>query len=224
MQQIVMVFAVLTSFIVTTVGTTAEGNQAGAKTPSRRWELTQVDVMARRNWKSEEISVLGLRLGMSRTEAIEIAQKHKLDLIAATLADMAPCAVSKCELCHKDICTGVGLQFASDDRVEAIHVMRPLREASPDIRKASITKQFKGQTYLFFHSYSDELRLKLFGEETSKVETTSDRSTKYVYPNLGVELYVSLSGNKRIPESAADLIINFIPHAKSDARVPKTSP
>ena len=89
--------------------------------------------------------------------------------------------------------------------------MRPLQEAPPIMWIASATRQFKGQTYLFFHKYSNDLRLKLFGSEFGREgEDVRTRSTIYLYPQLGMKIYVSLSGNGRVPESEADLMVYFV--------------
>ena len=226
MLQVKVILDVLSATVLTCVGTcmppTGQMNETrhSAKAETQL-ELTQADVFATRNWSSEAISVLGFRLGMKRAEAIENARKNRLDLIASTLADTAPCATTACDVCEKNACVGVGLNFGNDDRIEAIHVMRPLRESAQDIRAASITRHFKGQTYSLFHSYSDELRLRLFGHEADRIEDRKVRATKYLYPQFGMEVSVNLSANKRIPESKADLTISFFHSAKPSGQIQK---
>jgi hypothetical protein len=217
MPQIRAILGVLTIATLFGAGTSvvASGQAAGKhETPKaeRPLELTQVDVFAKQNWTAEDISILGFYLGMSRTEALDNSRRRGLNLIASTAADSAPCAVSECDLCYeKHLCNGIGLHFGSDDRVEGIYVSRPPQEASPELRRASVTQQCKGQTYLFFQRYSNDLRLKLFGPESGhEGDNPAVRSTTYVYPRMGIKIFVSLSGNKRVTESEADLEVYFV--------------
>src|SRR5437660_643562 len=193
----------------------------------KQLELTQVDVFATRNWNSEDIRVLDFHLGMSRADALENARKRNLNLIASTRGDSAPCSVSECVVCDQQniLCDGIELHFGNDDHVEGIDIMRPLQEAPQDLRRASVTQQFKGQTYLFFHSYSNAVRLKLFGPESGhEGADPSTRTTKYVYPRLGMEVYVSVSAHKRVLESKADLTVYFVYPKKSGPQASKVSP
>jgi hypothetical protein len=184
----------------------ASSSQAAGKNESPKaghlLEITQVDVFAKHNWTAEDISVLGFYLGMSRVDAIEGARKQSLGLNCADY----------CDVCDQQnvLCSGIGLHFGSDDRVEEIVIMRPLQEASPDLRRASVTQQAKGQTYIFFHEYSSDLRLKLFGRESGhEGGDPVVRSATYLYPRMGIKIHLSLSGNKRITESEADLEVSF---------------
>jgi hypothetical protein len=60
------------------------------------------------------------------------------------------------------------------------------------------------------------LRLKLFGNEFGREgEDARTRSTVYLYPRLGIKIYVSLSGNRRVPESEAGLMVYFVRPTKA---------
>jgi hypothetical protein len=177
----------------------------------KQLEFTEVDVFATQKWSAEDISVIGFHLGMNRADAVENARKRSLNLIASIRGDSAPCSVSNCTVCDQQnvLCDGIGVDFGKDNRIERIYIGPPLLGSPQDLRRASVTQQFKGQTYLFFHSYSNALRLKLFGPESSRQE---DRSMwmKYSYPRLGMEVDVDLSSKKRIPENKAGLSVDFV--------------
>jgi hypothetical protein len=164
-------------------------------------EMTQKDLFGTASWTAENVSILDFRLGMTRAEANENSKRQNLNLNC----------VDYCDVCDQKmaLCDGIGLHFGSDDRVESITVMRPLSEAPEDLREFSITRQFRGQTYALFHGYSNSLRLKLLGLEDRKVEDPKLRATRYIYAHRGLEVYVSLSANRRIGESQADLTITF---------------
>src|SRR6266446_3682807 len=175
----------------------------GSPKVGRLLEITQVDVFAKGNWTAEDVSALGFYLGMSKVDAIENARRQSLRLNC----------LNYCDVCDQQniLCRGIGLHFGSDDRVEEMFIMRPLQEASPGLRRASVTQQLKGQTYVFFHEYSSELRLKLFGRESGhEGDDPVVRSTTYLYPRMGIKIYLSLSGDKRVTESEADLEVSFV--------------
>ena len=176
-------------------------------------ELTEVDALAKRDWTSEGVRILGFHLGMSRAEAMENARNRKLQLNC----------LRNCDICDQQnvLCTGITLRFASDDLVDAIYVMRPLAEAPEDLRKFSVTGQFKGQTFALFHRYSDALRLKLLGPTAGKAEDRAMRTTKYYYPGHGLTVYVNRSANPKVSESHADLTLSFFRPNSPDTQPPK---
>lgn len=199
-RRIVTIAALLCGIAV------AQGGQVSgevkASNPRRALEMTEVDVFAASNWVSDDVTILGFRLGMSRLDAKENARKQGLVLDCADY----------CDVCNRQntLCKGVGLRFGQDDHVQSIFVVRPIAEASKTLRKFSVTQQFKGQTYQLFHNYSNPLRLKLFGSESRREEDSVRGIVKYFYPTRGVDLDVNLSPNKNVPESEADLIISFV--------------
>jgi hypothetical protein len=207
MKQLRTVFSVVAIAIFFGVGTyRADSGQVterrGSENALHLLEITKADVFAKHNWTAEEISVLGFYLGMSKTDAVENARKQDLRLRC----------LNYCDVCDNQniLCNGIGLGFGSDERIEGIYVMKPLEEAPPDLRRFSVTQQFKGQTYVFFHRYSTDLRLKLFGRESGhEGDGPRVRSTTYLYPSIGLKIYLSLSGNTRITERDADLDVYF---------------
>jgi hypothetical protein len=171
----------------------------------RPLELTQVDVFAKQNWTAKDISVLGFYLDMNKVDAVENAHKHGL---------LLDCVRRNCDVCEKQngvLCHGITLHLGPDDRVEEIYISKPLDESSAKLRRASVTQQFKGQTYIFFHRYSTNQRLKLFGRESGhEGDNPAVRSTTYLYPGIGIKIYLSLSGNMLITENEADLEVSFV--------------
>lgn len=179
-------------------------------------ELTDVDAFANRNWNAEDIRVLGFFLGMGKSEADETAHKQYLILNC----------LNWCGVCNKEktLCNGIGLHFDSNGHIDAITVGRPLQEASPALRRFSVTQRFKGKTYLFFHHYSNALRVRLFGLESDRKEDTTVREITYFYAQLGLEISVNLSPNKSIQENEADLDVTFTRPKKPPVQGSKTSP
>ncbi len=214
MQQMRTIFGVLTITTLflfeTCAGTRNQVNEVhkSSKTRGTRLELTEVDVLARHDWSSEDVAVLGFHLGMKRAEAMENARERKLTLMATTHQDTSPCSVSHCDVCdEKVICNGIGLEFDSGESVDAINIVRTEPDFSSEVRNASIVRHFKGRTYSFFHNYSNELRLKLLGSESKREENAS---VKYLYPKFGVQVYVSHSPNRGVPEGSAGLTVSFV--------------
>ena len=208
MLQVRTVLCVVAVAVYFGVGTSVEalGQSTGkidVPTVGRLLEITQVDVFAKHNWTAKDISVLGFYLDMNRVDADENA--HKRGLLLECL--------NYCDVCDKQnvLCSGIMLHFGSDDRVEEIYISKADDESSARLRRASITQRFKGQTYVFFHRYSSNLRLKLFGRESGhEGDDPATRSTTFLYPGMGIKIYLSLSGNKRITEDEADLGVSFV--------------
>ena len=186
------------------------GSDAQASKQKHVLEMTQDDVFSEANWTSEEIKILGFQLGMSRADAEENARSHGLTLRC----------LKYCDVCDTKnvLCKGIGFFFAADDSIESIFVFRPLQEASEKLRNFSVTQEFKGQTFRIFHSYSNDLRLRLFGRESRKEEELVTQTTKYFYSERGVELEVALSPNKSVSETEADLTITFARGQRPDTK------
>jgi hypothetical protein len=217
MQPIGLIFRAAAVLVFCALVSTMFRGQAqkSAAGTGRVLELTQVDALAKRNWTSENIRVLEFHLGMSKTEAIENARKRNLNLNC----------LKNCDVCDQQnvLCNGISLSFGSDGNVDAIYVMRPLAEAPEDLRKFSVTGQFKGQTYALFHTYSDALRLKLLGPGAGRVEDHATRTTTYYYPRYGLRIYVNRSANPKVSESQADLTLSFFRYDSPDTQLPMST-
>ncbi|HLZ14195.1 MAG TPA: hypothetical protein VKP58_16555 [Candidatus Acidoferrum sp.] len=205
MQQIKrrIKFAVIVAFAFVSTAALAQGqvgvSRVQAVSPSGL-ELTSVDAFANRNWNAKDVRVLGFFLGMSQADADNTAAKQSLALNC----------LRWCGVCDKGnvLCSGIDLHFDTDGHVDAIAVGRPLEEASQALRKFSVTQKFRGKTYIFFHKYSNALRLELFGPESGRKEDTV-RARTYLYPLRGIEIYVNLSTDKNAQENEADLSVTF---------------
>jgi len=218
MQQIGLFFRVVTVVVVLVFVSIVIRGQAQASVASngRVLELTQVDALGKANWSSADIGILEFHLGMSRAEAMENARKRNLNLNC----------VKNCDICDQQnvLCNGITLRFGSDGNVDAIYVMRPLAEAPEDLRKFSVTGQFKGHTYSLFHAYSNSLRLKVLGPAAGKVEDHATQTTTYYYPRYGLTLYVNRSANPKVSERQADLTLSFFHPNSPDTQTPKPTP
>ena len=81
-----------------------------------------------------------------------------------------------------------------------------------------MTQKFKGKTYIFFHWYTNALRLKLFGPESSRKEDKVGRTTTYFYPGRGIEIFVFLSTDKNAEESQKGLSVTFTQPKKPESQ------
>jgi hypothetical protein len=196
------VVAIAILFSVSVWGAAQVTGNHETRKAGRPLEITQVDVFAQNNWTADDISVLGFHLGMNRVDAVENARKQDFGLRC----------LDYCAVCDRQnvLCNGIGLRFGSDDRVEKLFIMKDTPDESSEVRKASVIQQFKGQTYVFFHHYSTKLRLQLLGQESGhEGDDPRVRSTTYLYPRIGLKIYLSLTGNKRITERDSDLEVDF---------------
>jgi hypothetical protein len=129
-----------------------------------RLEMTGADLLARRDWKSTDVQVAGIYLGMSRDAAIRAARSHGFQVLqyAPPMFRLAPCSgFSVCFLAGKSgKPDDVRVRFGNSDEVVEIDVEH--RE-----KRGRILNSLRGQTRQFFSDpYSDSLRLDLFGKET----------------------------------------------------------
>jgi hypothetical protein len=180
---------------------------------TERVELTRKDLFEAVNWDSTHVDVLGFHLGMTRHEANDNAHRNGLSLVIPDVRGAGTCSGEKCELCDaKFVCPGIMLDFAHDDKIVGIDILR-IQDAAAVVQKAAIINRFKGKTSLLFNHYSNDLRLKLLGHEDSR-EQPSDKNPlyqgmmTYKYLRLGVTVFVS--PNPHGPESTSDLVISFV--------------
>jgi hypothetical protein len=126
-------------------------------------EATAVDVFSAKDWDSRQISVLGFRLGMSRTEALSVAQQRGLRLIN-------PLPPNAGEERREDVLgihgpdgwTGVDLVFGKDAQVEEIDMDLFVGFAGG---AQWIAERLKGASRQLAVHYSDKLRVQLLGRE-----------------------------------------------------------
>jgi len=188
-----------------------------------RIELTRADVFARKGWKSTEIQISGLYLGMLRREAIVASRTYGFQLMqyGTPAFNLLPCSDnSYCFL-------GGARGYDSDDVGIHLGKMSEIVQIDLNIRpvelRGRILRELKGQTRRFFYdSYTDGLRLELFGQETSRdlVEGrfgSKFKDTRYTYGTRGLSITVSPRQPKK--DQAPELVtFSLIPPGSSPVR------
>jgi hypothetical protein len=125
-------------------------------------ELTHTDLFGLPNWKHRPIAVNGFALGITRAQALEIANTRHLSLTPdgppRTAGEQnAPCTQSSCSVGQIGG-NWIGLDlFFEKDRITKIKVSVPA-DAYPEVKKVNVAREFKGLTSQFFNHYSDSLR------------------------------------------------------------------
>jgi hypothetical protein len=166
--------------------------QSGSARP--KIDLMRADLGLIKDWDSTRIQVGGLYLGMPRNEAGSAIRKTGFRLVQDTLQKWSPCSdYSECFVADtdRDVYQGVSIAFSEGGIIIKIAIEVDLETRS------DLLNRFKGETHRFFNdAYSDELRLKLLGHETS-LKTVSGRygeklkDTEYIYSQRGVTITVS---------------------------------
>jgi hypothetical protein len=163
-------------------------------------ELSEVDLFSSKNWSSSQISVWGLRLGMSRADANEEISRHNLRLRQSGLQyEPLPCADSRvCETVNsKGDYVGPTITFDPHHSILEIIIEPVPPYAFHPLKTSSLTLHLKGKMFDFFNKpYSDEERIALFGHET-KVENVKGqlddkvKDSEYIYQHFGATVTVS---------------------------------
>lgn len=163
-------------------------------------ELTTTDAFALKSWDSSMLSVLGFRLGMKRSEVMKTAARESLRLSESKPPSERPCESNRCDVeSSRGIYLGVSVEFDSRARIAQIDVEAIPSDAAPAVRRAAITRKFKGNTYDFFNHYSEALRSKLLGpgilvrKEVDSPPKVPAMDVVYSYPERGLRIYVSIS-------------------------------
>ncbi|HKV05778.1 MAG TPA: hypothetical protein VJO53_11825 [Candidatus Acidoferrales bacterium] len=184
----------------------------------RTIELPQDDLFSYKGWTSSQVSVLGFRLGMTRAEAFSHANDQKLTFENVDAAHDTACSTaSLCDLYSQGkpyrLYRGIEIHFSKDNRVEGIAIEVTPVGADTVVRRNRLSRSFVGGTYQFFEHYSDSLRLRLLGPESTKhfdQEPGMEWSrTTYQYPRLG--LIVDCDYYKESPGSLFDLTVTLVP-------------
>lgn len=183
---------------------------------SRKIELTESDLFATEGWDSTQVQILGFRLGMTRLQANENADRHDLVLLVPDLRNLAKCQTNLCEVCDSHgVCRGITLMFGDEEKVDRIDITRAPEDAAKVVRKAAITGEFKGSTYQFFNRYSDKLREKLLGpgllvkKQVQSPPKVSLLEESYLYPQRGLEILATLDESSPGSPSDIDLTVSF---------------
>lgn len=170
-------------------------------------ELTRSDLFSQAGWDSTHVSILGVRVDMTRQETQKLlrAEGYHLEDSESTNHD---CRSGLCQVCNSGgLCPGVDLAFDASNHVSSIMIERIPADALLSIQKAAIVKRFHGKTYSFFNDYSNALRQQLLGPESS-LEADSQYSyiKTYRYDDRGI--IVSVNPGRGV-EKESDLSVTF---------------
>lgn len=163
-------------------------------------EMTKSDLFSSRNWNSTNVEIAGLRLGMSRIEASSAAHINGFRLMQSTPSELkwVPCSdYSSCFLVNsrRDRYEGVAVSFSETAAVASIKIEVDLEYES------ELLKRLPGETGRFINGgYSDDLRLRLLGPQTSSAMFRGRygdklKDTRYVYGDRGITVIVSPNVN-----------------------------
>ena len=185
-------------------------------------ELTKVDLLNLRGWEQREVAVDGFFLGMTREQAFEVARANNLKL----RSDLPPKTTKQVKLpCRETSCSvlqangnwiGVDL-FFNAGHLAKIKISVPV-DADPEVKRVNVARKFKGRTYQFFNSYSDDLRKQAFGPAEGKEtpvkagsQTSALTFVEYEYLHSGVIIHLTINKNNH-PPRPFDLEVDFVIH------------
>ncbi|HET6841933.1 MAG TPA: hypothetical protein VFK06_09625 [Candidatus Angelobacter sp.] len=191
-------------FMVALLGIAAVSQVKGAQSATTNViEITKADLFANRSWNSTQVSVVGVRLGMTRDEVRKQLRSSGMDIVGTEPRPTAPCLSEGCDVLNSQhVYVGITITFDPANRVNAISVERIPSDAGLSVRKAAIVRRFKRLTYSFFNDYSSALRKRLFGSESLGSDPDIHR-----YDRLGIEVVISHS--QWVPEKESDLSVTF---------------
>lgn len=184
--------------------------QGGHDSASRIIEITRTDLFLYHNWDSTKVSVLGLRLGMTREEASEQLRYYKFHLEDADPGPQKICRQAMCDVHNSlGVYSAIVVFFDPSNHVVEILIERIPADAGVSVRKAAITNRFKGSTYSLFNNYSTALRKSLLGVESAvDSDPTYPDIKSYKYERLGVKL--TITANSYGVEKESDLSVAFM--------------
>lgn len=181
-------------------------------------ELTRTDLFSLPDWQNKNVSVGGFIPGMTRSQALQLAQTRGWvlhpDMPTKTAGELTgPCTEPSCGIyvAHGDW-IGLDLYFDGTDRVSSIKVFFPPDDADPQVKGVNIVRQFKGRTREFFSHYSDELQNRVLGHvEAKRRKSATDAYLEYDYPALGVIVHFTIDTRDN-PVKPFDLEVDFMAH------------
>lgn len=177
-------------------------------------ELTESDLFSLTNWQRSTVAIDGFARGMTRAQALELAEAKKLRLVpkgGLTMAQMrGPCVQVSCGV-YKAQGSWVGINLFFDaDKINRIEVGLSV-DMDPEVKKANIARKFKGLTYQFFNNYADRLRNQILGTGEAKQDASMGRDTdhlkyvKYEYLQAGMVVHVTYGD-----QGPLDLEVDFV--------------
>lgn len=183
-------------------------------------ELTQRDLFGIPGWQHRNISIGGFALGMTRSQAGQLAQSRGWVLRPDSPPKKAgalkgPCVEASCGVHEaKGNWVGLNLYFDAADHIRMIKVSFPA-DADPQVKRINIVRQFKGVTRDFFADYSDDLRNRVLGPIEGKTRESAQTAPfayiEYDYPNLGLSVHATINRNDK-PAKPFDVEVDFMRH------------
>jgi hypothetical protein len=151
-------------------------------------ELVQRDLFGTRDWQHKGLSINGFKLGLNRTDVLQIAKTKHLTLLTTNPRTVGetngPCRQDEflCKVYEDDgPWIGMTLFFDTGSQLNKITVSVPA-DAIPEVKRVNVARTFKGQTYQFFNHYSDNLRRQILG--TAEAKKLPGKGGSTVFPNL----------------------------------------
>lgn len=165
-------------------------------------ELSSQDVFGEPGWNSGNLCVLGLRIGMTRTEAVTAAERSGMRL-SSTLHE-SPQRCEWCDVMQADFHQGVLVRFGDSDRISEILIDLYVVDAARDKSRHWVSQRLVGKIGQLARNYSDRLRLELLGKEDHKYEEGPATGLKapnwkqtFTYSKLGLRLNVEERRDKQ---------------------------
>jgi hypothetical protein len=161
--------------------------------------MTESDLFSTHGWTSQQVRILGFRLGMTWPEVQEQARSRRLSVLVAPDPDgmtPTPCAgQGSCKVCEGPYrCGGLDLDFGANHEVVEMSVTKVPDFAAKEVQRDALQRRFKGATRDFFEKYSKDLRLELLGPESSQESNSNGDlvyNYTYKYPELGMVIWNS---------------------------------
>lgn len=183
-------------------------------------ELTQTDLFSLPDWQNENVSVGGFIPGMTRSQALQLAQSRgwvlRPNTPTKTVGELkGPCTQASCGIyiAHGNW-IGLDLYFDAADRIRSVKVSFPA-DLDPEVERVSITRKSKGLTRKCFTHYSDDLRNRVLGRVEGKtresIRSAPFEYVEYDYPNLRLIVHTTIN-TKDNPVKPFDLKVDFMAH------------
>jgi len=180
-------------------------------------DLTQADLFSLPGWQHRNVAVGGFNIGMTRSQAAQLAQAHGWVLRPDTpprkaAALKGPCVESSCGV-HEAQGNWIGLDLGFDaaNHINIIKVSFPT-DADPQVMRVNIVRQFNGLTREFFSHYSDDLRNRVLGKIEGKRRESAHSApfayVEYDYPSLGLVVHTTVDTRDN-PAKPFDLEVDF---------------
>jgi len=174
-------------------------------------EFTETDPFNNAQWNSSQVTVLGFKLGMKRSDAAQVAQSRGLSLEELK---GSPCVATVCSVFGKEGWTGVDLLYDSRDTVSKISIDAYVADLSEKLARGLIVRVLRGSTQRLMSDYSDKLRRELLGMEDERCvkppKTTAAVQSyynEYKYNRLGLMFHVETIEKAEVTSPRSDHIV-----------------